>query len=138
MSKVYNLFISHSWNYSDAYEKVTGMIDNRPYFAYKNHSVPKDSPIHNAPNDALLYDAIKRQMNGCHVVIIMNSPYSTYSKWINKEIAIAKREFATPKPILAINPWGSKNTSSVVNVNADLIVNWNTESIIAGIRQLGG
>ncbi len=138
MSKVYNLFISHSWTYSDAYEKVTGMIDKRPDFLFKNHSVPKDDPVHNAPNQAMLYEAIIKQMSGCHVVIILAGVYATHSKWIDKEIQIAKREFSAPKPILAIEPWGSEKTSQIVKNNADLIVKWNTESIIAGIRQLGG
>lgn len=37
----YNLFISHSWAYSDAYEKLVNMLNAKPYFDYKNYSVPK-------------------------------------------------------------------------------------------------
>ncbi|OPY56750.1 MAG: hypothetical protein A4E55_01950 [Pelotomaculum sp. PtaU1.Bin035] len=44
----YNLFISHSWTYSDAYDKLIGLLNSDPYFSYKNYSVPKDDPIHNA------------------------------------------------------------------------------------------
>ena len=136
MSKTYNLFISHSWNYSDAYTKLTSMLDNRSHFIYKNFSVPKDDPIHNAPNEKLLYEAIKRQIQLSHVVILMSGVYSTHSKWINKEILIATKEFSIKKPILAIEPWGSERTSKVVTDAADLVVGWNTESIITGIRKL--
>ena len=136
MANVYNLFISHSWTYGNAYEKLVNMIDNRPYFSWKNYSVPQDDPIHDAPNQQLLYEAIKRQISPSHVVIILAGVYATYSKWINKEIKIAKNEFYTSKPILAIQPWGAEKTSKVVKDNADLIVGWNTESIIDGIRQL--
>lgn len=136
MANVYNLFISHSWTYGDAYEKLVNMIDNRPYFSWKNYSVPQDDPIHDAPNQQILYEAIKRQISPSHVVIILAGVYATYSKWINKEIKIAKNEFYTSKPILAIQPWGAEKTSKVVKDNADLIVGWNTESIIDGIRQL--
>ena len=136
MSKTHNLFISHSWAYSDAYEKLTGMLDDRTHFFYKNYSVPKDDPIHNAPNQKLLFEAIKRQMQLCHVVVIMSGVYSTYSKWINNEILIANKEFTVKKPILAIEPWGAKKTSKVVTDAADLVVAWNTESIITGIRKL--
>lgn len=136
MANIYNLFISHSWTYGDAYEKLVNMIDNRPYFSWKNYSVPQDDPIHDAPNQQLLYEAIKRQISPSHVVIILAGVYATYSKWINKEIKIAKNEFYTSKPILAIQPWGAEKTSKVVKDNADLIVGWNTESIIDGIRQL--
>ena len=86
MANVYNLFISHSWAYGDAYEKLVNMIDDRPYFSWKNYSVPQDDPIHDAPNQQLLYEAIKRQISHSHVVIILAGVYSTYSKWINKEI----------------------------------------------------
>ena len=42
---MYNLFISHSWDYSDAYSKLCGLLDNASYFSYKNYSVPKDDPL---------------------------------------------------------------------------------------------
>lgn len=38
----YNLFISHSWTYSDAYEKLISLLDADQYFTYKNYSVPKN------------------------------------------------------------------------------------------------
>ena len=44
---MYNLFISHSWSYSDAYNKLTSLLDNANYFTYKNYSVPKDDPAIN-------------------------------------------------------------------------------------------
>lgn len=63
----------------------------------------------------------------------MTGVYSTYSKWINKEIAIAKR---LGKPILAVKPYGATNMSSVVRGAADEICNWSTESVISAIRRL--
>lgn len=134
--KTHNLFISHSWTYSDAYEKLLNLLNSRPYFNFKNHSVPKNDPIHNAPTNKALSEAIKNQMNGCHVVIILAGVYASYSEWINKEIKIAKEGFASPKPILAIEPFGSEKTSKVVKDNADKIVKWNTESIVTAIREL--
>ena len=135
--KTYNLFISHSWAYGTNYDRLVKLINNRNYFDYKDYSVPKNNPIHNATNDKALTEAIKQQISPCHVVIILAGVYATYSKWINKEIHLAKNGFLTPKRILAIQPWGAEKTSTVVKNNADLIVNWNTESIIKGIRQIG-
>ena len=37
------------------------MGDGAAYFYFKNYSVPKDSPIHNAPNSQALCDATKDQ-----------------------------------------------------------------------------
>ena len=134
--KTYNLFISHSWAYGDAYDKLVTLLDAAPRFSYKNYSVPKDDPIHNAPNEKALYEAIKKQVSAAHVVIILAGVYATYSKWIDKEIKIAASEFLTAKPILAIQPWGAEKTSQKVKESADKIVGWNTQSIVAGIREL--
>lgn len=136
MVNTYNLFISHSWSYGDAYDRLVKMLDDANYFCYKNYSVPKNDPIHNAPNSGALYNAIKNQMLPCHAVLILAGVYATYSDWINNEIKISKNEFYKSKPILAIQPWGSEKTSQVVKDNADLIVGWNTDSIIKGIREL--
>lgn len=132
---MYNLFISHSWNYSDAYEKLIQLLNNADRFEYRNYSVPKNDPIHNAPNQYLLKEAIKRQMNSANCVIILAGVYSSYSKWINVEIDLAKKGFATPKKIIAIEPWGAEKTSAVVKAAADEIVKWNTQSIVDAIRR---
>lgn len=138
MSKTsYNLFISHSWAYTDAYEKLVGLLDKDTTFVYKNYSVPKNDPIHNANNDKQLYEAIKNQMQYASVVLILAGVYSTYSKWINKEIDIAKNGFAKVKPIIAIEPWASEKTSKVVKDSADKIVKWQSSSIISAIKELG-
>ena len=129
-----NLFISHSWSYGDAYEKLCALLDAAPRFSYRNYSVPKDDPVHNAPNTAALYEAIKNQMVFCEVVLIMAGKYATYSKWIQREIRIAKTEFS--KSVVAIKPWASEQTSSIVVQNADRLVNWNTQSIVSAIREL--
>lgn len=133
--KQYNIFISHSWAYGDAYDKLVNMLNKDPRFNFKNYSVPKNNPIHNAPNSTALSQAIQNQMRFCDVIIILAGVYSTHSTWINKEIALAKN-FTNPKPILAIAPWASKKTSTVVKNNADKIVGWNTSSIVSGIREL--
>jgi hypothetical protein len=134
--KTYNLFISHSWAYSDAYEKLVNLLDKRPYFSYRNYSVPEDDPVHTNGTDRQLYNAIKNQISPSSVVLILAGVYASYSKWINKEIDIAQNEFDTAKPIIAIEPWGSEKTSKIVKDAADKIVKWNTESIVSAIREV--
>jgi hypothetical protein len=136
MANEYNLFISHSWTYGDSYDRLVSLLNERGYFPFKDYSVPKSSPIHNAPNEAALYAAIKERMSHASVVIILAGVYVNYSKWINKEISIAKKEFVLPKPILAIRPFGSINISTAAQEHADEIVAWNTESVVAAIRRL--
>ena len=137
MDKRYNVFISHSWAYSDAYEKLVDLLDADVKFLYKNYSVPKNDPIHNATNDKALYDAIKNQMKNASVILILAGVYSSYSKWIDKEIEIAQNEFTTSKKIIAIEPWGAEKTSTKVKNAADKIVKWQTSSIVKAIKDLG-
>ena len=127
----YNLFISHSWVYSDAYSKLMELLSNAPYFNFKNYSVPKDDPIHNAPNDYQLRAAINNQMQHASCVLILAGVYATYSKWINIEIQLAQE---MGKKIIAIQPWAAQRTSQVVKNSADEIVGWNTDSIVKAIR----
>ena len=134
--RTYNLFVSHSWAYRDAYENLVGLLDSRSYFYYQNYSVPKNDPVHTNGTDRQLYEAIRGKISPCSVVLILAGVYATYSKWIDKEISIAKNEFYSPKPIIAIEPWGSKRTSLKVKDAADRIVGWNTESIVSAIREL--
>ena len=133
--RTYNLFLSHSWSYSDTYKKLIELLKKRPYFDFKDYSVPKDDPIHNAPNSQKLYEAIKRKMAPCSVVLVMAGVYATYSTWIEKEIRIAKTEFQNPKPVIAIKPWAQTNISQFVAENADEIVGWNTDSVVNAIRR---
>lgn len=137
MAKTYHIFISHSWAYSDTYNDLIDLLDKDSSFSYADYSVPKDDPIHDAGTSKELYEAIKAQMSKASVVLILAGVYSTYSKWINKEIEIAQTEFSTAKPIIAIQPWGAEKTSSVVKDAADKIVGWNSSSIINAIKDLG-
>ena len=130
---MYNLFISHSWAYSNQYENLVSLLDSNPYFYYKNYSVPKNDPIHHATYDYQLKAAIRQQMSPASCVIILAGVYSTYSKWINIEISLAKE---MGKKIIAVEPWGSLRTSYTVKQAADKIVGWNSSSIIGAIREL--
>ncbi len=131
--KKYRLFISHSWAYGDAYEKLMSLLDDQK-LDYYDHSVPKDDPIHTKGTQKELKSAIDAQIKGTSCVLILAGVYSTYSKWINEEIDIAK---VYGKPIIAIEPWGAERTSTVVKNNADRIVKWQGSSIVNTIYELG-
>ena len=127
----YNLFISHSWTYSDQYLKLLNLLNGVSGFTYRNYSVPKDDPIHNAPHDHQLKAAIRNQMQHASCVLVLAGVYSTYSRWIKIELELA-REMG--KKIIAIEPWGSERTSWIVKVYADEIVKWQGSSIVKAIR----
>lgn len=134
----YNLFISHSWNYSDAYEKLCLLLDKANYFKYKNYSIPKDDPfIILAKTETRYRIALKSkimdQMKYASVVLIMAGVYASYSDSINLEIEVA---LELEKPIFAIEPWGSEKTSKIVKEKATKIVSWSTSSIVDAIREI--
>lgn len=128
---MYNLFISHSWSYSDSYNGLISLLKKKSYFIFKDYSVPKDDPIHNANNDYQLKLAIREQMKHASCVLILAGKYATYSKWINIEIQLAKE---MNKKIIAVKPWAAEQVSSVVRNAADEIVGWNTDSIVKAIK----
>ena len=133
--KTYHLFISHSWTHSDAYDRLKKLLENKPYFYFKDYSVPRNDPIHTTGTDAQLSQAIREHMLPCSAVLILAGVYVEYSKWIKKEIAIAQG-FTVPKPTIAIEDWGSKRTSLIAKENADRTVRMNTDSIVLAIREL--
>lgn len=134
--RTFNLFISHSWTYSDQYVRLVTLLENRGYFRFRNYSVPSDDPIHNAGTITELRQAIRRQMAPCGAVLILAGVYATYSRWINEEISLATKGFSVPKPIIAIRPRGSVRTSVPVTQAADRIVGWDTDSVVNAIREL--
>ena len=134
--RTYNLFISHSWTYGNEYENLVNLLRTRPYFSFRNSSVPKNDPLHTNGTDRQLYNAIKNKISPSSVVLILAGVYATYSKWIDKEIYIAQEEFHFRKPIVAIEPWGSEKTSAKVKEAADKVVKWNTDSIVSAIREV--
>ena len=133
--KTYHLFISHSWTHDDHYKNLVNLLNQAQYFDYRNLSIPKDDPVHSS-TDRKLSLAIHNKMQSCGVVVVLAGVYATYSKWIDKEIKIAKSGFSKPKPILAIEPWASEGVSQVVKDNASRIVGWSTGSIVGAIREL--
>ena len=134
--RTHHIFISHSWTYRSQYENLVELLRKRPYFQFKDYSVPSDHPIHNARSVAALRAAIRQKMAPTGAVLILAGVYATYSKWINEEIDLAERGFSMRKSIIAIAPWGSERTSTRVKNAADRVVGWNTESVVKAIREL--
>ena len=129
----YRLFISHSWNAGDKYERMVDLLDDANYFEYKNYSVPEDDAI-DADTDEELEEALREgQIKPASVVVVLAGLYSSYSDWIGREIRIAEEE---DKAILGVEPWGSDSTSNYVERHADRMVGWNTDSIVEAIRDM--
>lgn len=135
--KTYDLFISHAWRYGDDYIRLTNMLDNATNFYYRNYSAPKDKPLHNIDTtDVRTKDQIKqaivRKISPVNAVLVISGMYYNYREWMQYEIDIAK---IFNKPIIALKPYGASFIPKEVDDKADVVVNWNTESIVKAIRQ---
>lgn len=134
-----HVFISHAWAYSEHYETLASWIFDEKWSVgqasldFRNYSVPKNDPIHDADNDEELKEAILKQIKMSHVIVIPTGMYASYSKWIQKEID-GSSDYS--KPILAVNPWGQQRASGVVVDSASKLVGWNKKSVVSGIWEL--
>ena len=129
----YRLFISHSWNYSNEYERMVDLLEDANYFEYRNYSVPEEDAIDTDSDEELEEELREGQIKPASVFIALAGLYSSYSDWIGREIRIAED---VNKPILGVEPWGSDSTSDYVERHADRMVGWNTDSIVEAIREM--
>lgn len=126
------LFISHAWDYNNQYYNLVRLLEERPYFGFYNHSVPKHDPL-DARTIRELEERLHNQIINCHVVLVIAGVYVTYHEWLKKEIKMAK---GYGKPIIGVRPWGQMRISQVVQNNADKIVGWNADSVVSAIREV--
>lgn len=135
-----NVFISHSWTYSDHYDKLAEWIFEENWesggisIKFNNTSVPKYDPIHYAKSDKELREAIYSRIILSDVMVVPTGMYANHSKWIKKEIEGAG---LFGKPIVAVNPWAQKRASSIVGDAAVTTVGWTKQSIISAVWEFG-
>ena len=134
-----HVFVSHSWSYSQHYEKIRGwLFDSRWRFGqasveFRDYSIPRDDPIHDAENDFELEEAIFRHISRCHVVVVPTGMYASRSEWMKKELAGAR---AYSKRILAVNPREQERKSAVALDAAHKTVGWNKNSVVRAVWKL--
>lgn len=130
MSK--RLFISHSWNYSERYSSMVKLLNNRQYFNWTNYSVPEDKAFEGMSNNELK-EQLKSQIRPVNCVIIIGGMWTNYSDWIDFEMNFANE---IGKPVLGVRPRSAKVMPTAVVTGSDKVVNWNSDSIVAGIREI--
>ena len=129
--KTYDVFISHAWNYHEDYLRVVQFLDDAQYFNWRNYSVPEHDPV-DANSNRMLKEALKRQMRPANIVLILSGMYAAHSGWIDFEIEFSLQ---ITKPMIGIRPWGQQRIPKIVSDNVDVMVGWQTDSIISAIRK---
>ncbi|KIL37374.1 hypothetical protein SD71_01485 [Cohnella kolymensis] len=128
----YNLYLSHAWNDNNAYKELDSLLGSRDDFDYVWNSLSSHHPINKSKDERKLYEAIKNKMKFCDAVILICGVYSTYSRWVNKELIACKDELN--KPLIAVERFEADRSSFIVKQNADIIVEWNAEAIINAVK----
>lgn len=126
------LFISHSWSYSERYISMVNLLDNRPYFNWTNYSVPTTKAF-GPLKQQTMKEEIRQQIRPVNCVIIIAGMWTSYSDWIQFEMEFASQ---IGKPILGVRPRGAQRMPTAVVSKADRVVNWTSDSIVAGIRAI--
>lgn len=127
----YHILISHSWDYNNHYETISGWLNDTPYFLWTDYSVPITRPLTvSGVNE--LKQKIRNRISLCSCVIILSGMYVAYSDWIDFEIDTA---VSMGKPIVGVKPWGQERIPTKVQDNADIMIGWNSASVVDAVRR---
>ena len=126
----YHLLISHSWSYSEKYDTIERWLNDAPNFLWSNYSVCCDNPL-DTKTDSELKQRLTNRISNCSAIIVISGMYSTYSKWIDYEIDEAIR---FGKPIIGVRPRGAERVPLKIQNCANVMVNWQSSSIIDAVR----
>lgn len=124
------LFISHAWQYDQAYLTLVKWFNDEPNFWWKDCSVPSTNALPDKTTSGLK-QGITRQINPAQGVLIIAGMYAAHSGWIDYEISEARR---LSKVIIGIRPWGQERMPLKVQDAADVLVNWNSASVVGAVR----
>jgi len=129
--RYYHILISHSWDYNNHYETISGWLNDTPYFLWTDYSVPITRPLTvSGVNE--LKQKIRNRISLCSCVIILSGMYVAYSDWIDFEIDTA---VSMGKPIIGVKPWGQERIPTKVQDNADIMIGWNSASVVDAVRR---
>lgn len=130
MAKNYQVFVSHSWDYSEDLEKLKNLLEERGYFNVTFTEVTKDEPI-NSTNAVYIKSRLKAKIVASNAFLALAGIYASHSDWMIWELQTAKDNGI---PIIGIIPRGQERISSEVYSRSIIDVKWNTESIVDAIR----
>jgi hypothetical protein len=123
------IFISHSWDYDKDYKTLIRNFNNYG-FEYYNHSIPEEKAL-DEQTTRKIENGIRNKIRGCSKVLVLAGDYAN-NFWIKKEVKIASE---MGKEIIAIRPWNTTSIPSYIKNEADIIVGFNTKTIIETIKK---
>lgn len=128
--KDYHIMISHSWDYTQDYKTIKDWLNRASYFTWTDYSVPMSKPL-DVKTKTELKNKLYTRISLCSCIIIPSGMYVAYSEWIDYEIDTA---ISLGKPIIGIKPWGQERIPTKISLNADVMVGWNSASLVQAVR----
>ncbi|WP_444895506.1 TIR domain-containing protein [Microbulbifer sp. SSSA005] len=130
MAKKYNIFISHSWQNSDALRSLRRLLNDRGYFNVEFEEVSKDEPI-DSKNASYIKNRLAEKIGNSNIVLGLAGMYASHSDWMEWEL---DKALDLNIPIVGVIPRGQERISTTVSSRSKVDVGWYTESIVAAIR----
>ena len=136
MVKEINLFFSYYYRDQNDYDRIVKLLEEKGYFVFKNYSLDEDS---DASNEEYIKSKIRPQIDKSSRIVVLIGPGTYSRKYVNYEIEYAARK---EKRIVGVFLRGESDSrlpralrelrnSNYVNL---ALVKWNTDKIIAAIR----
>ncbi|MCC2195321.1 TIR domain-containing protein [Fusicatenibacter sp. CLA-AA-H241] len=131
----YRIFISHAWKYGDDYIRLVNLLDAAPYFHYFNYSAPEQKPLFPSGTPYTSSDIARKitdKIRPAQITLVISGMYAAYSDWMQYEIDESLR---MRMPVIGIMPRGQERVPLYVRDRVDVLVGWNTSSIVSAIRR---
>lgn len=134
----YDLFISHAWTYGERYQGIVRLLDSVPGFSWRDYSYPRDFPAFEPTTEVgrnTLRAKLRENVRQASCFVLVAGMFVNHRYWVQAEIGFAQ-EFR--KPIVGVRRRGQQLTPVEVTNISDVMVNWNSQSIVDGIRAAVG
>ncbi|HAH0925427.1 TPA: hypothetical protein HHG61_004338, partial [Escherichia coli] len=119
----------HSWDYDKQLKNLKSLIEKNSTITIDYSEVTVDNRINSEQRD-YIRGVLKKRIISSDVFLVMAGMYTSYSDWMKWEIETAKKNNI---PVIAVKPRGAERIPVIIQENADVIVGWNSNSIVNNI-----
>jgi hypothetical protein len=133
--KIFDIFISHAWRYSEDYDRLMSMLKQIPHLNFRIHSAYRYDTLHpgNPGDKIILLEQMEQQILSANCVLVITRMHFFFRDWIQWTMDYAKKH---NKPIIGIKSPGVGDIPDDISNKAHVMVNWDIEKIIQEILSL--
>ncbi|OSP28945.1 hypothetical protein B5U79_27195, partial [Klebsiella pneumoniae] len=117
------------WDYDKQLKNLKSLIEKNSTITIDYSEVTVDNRINSEQRD-YIRGVLKKRIISSDVFLVMAGMYTSYSDWMKWEIETAKKNNI---PVIAVKPRGAERIPVIIQENADVIVGWNSNSIVNNI-----